>query len=216
MSKHDETEADTRADHSAEAVGRRLLGVSAVAGRSGPGRWILFLGCAYVFLWVPDIDFALMSALHHRSIITHSLLPALLFLLFGRGLGAAPVAGALIGTSVHLSCDLLSPMVGYAQIWLPAPYKVPLGPLLSYLWLFGNAVIGFALASLIAGLVFPRRLAFPIVALVAVITGATYGALNEGSFISMIVVLVIIALSLFPEGFIRQRWAKTLWRQPDV
>jgi hypothetical protein len=81
----------------------------------------LFVGFAYLFLWVPDIDLVLIGLLHHRSIVTHSLLPGLLFLLLGRSLGAAPVAGALVGLSVHLTSDMLSPMVGFAQIWLPAP-----------------------------------------------------------------------------------------------
>lgn len=182
-----------------------MLDVPVVAGRSLPGRLALFLGCAYLFLWTPDIDLLFISVLHHRSIITHSLLPAMLFLFFGRSLGAAPVAGAFIGTSVHLACDLLSPMTGFAQIWLPAPYKTPLGNF-SYLWLLGNAVIGFAFASLIAGLVFPRRFALVLVATVACVTGATYGAMNEGSFLAVITVLVIVALSLFPETYIRRRW----------
>lgn len=214
MSLHDETEAEayTRAKQPARLTGHRFLGVSARAGRSPLGRLILFLSCAYLFLWVPDLDFALISILHHRSIITHSLLPALLFVFLGRSLGAAPIAGALIGTSVHLSCDLLSPMVGYAQIWLPAPFKAPLGPL-SYFWLGGNAVVGFALASLVASLAFPRSLAYPLVASVAVITGATYGALNEGSVLSMITVLVIIALSLFPQGYIRRYLGRQIARE---
>ncbi|OSP56249.1 hypothetical protein BV911_02865 [Pseudoruegeria sp. SK021] len=184
---------------------RWLLDSLKVVGRSSLGRLLLFLGCAYVFLWMPDIDLTVISILHHRSIITHSLFPALLFLLFGRRLGAAPMAGALIGTSVHLSCDLLSPMVGYAQIWLPAPFKAPLG-LFSYIWLGGNAVVGFALAASMARTAFPRHLALPIVALVAVVGGTMYGVLNEGSILAVLAVLVIVVLSLFPEWFIQRRW----------
>ncbi|MEB8388515.1 hypothetical protein OO012_14910 [Rhodobacteraceae bacterium KMM 6894] len=208
MSIHLEPESKNLAAKAEKMDVRRVLGVSAGAGRSLPGRCMLFLGCAYLFLWVPDFDFALISILHHRSIITHSLLPALVFVFLGRSLGAAPIAGALIGTSVHLSCDMLSPMVGYAQIWFPAPIKAPLGPL-SYLWLFGNAMIGFALASLIASLAFPRSFAYPLVASVAIITGATYGAINEGSVLSIITVLIIIVFSLFPEGYIRRRWGRS-------
>lgn len=205
MSIHNETEADTRAVRTAIKTGREFLGVSAKAGRTPVGRFVLFLGSAYIFLWVPDLDLALISILHHRSIITHSILPALLFLFLGRSLGAAPIAGGLIGISVHLSCDMLSPMVGYAQIWLPAPIKAPLGPL-SYLWLGGNAVVGFALASLVASLAFTRKVAYPLVVVVSVVCGATYGFINENSYLSVVTVLCVIAFSLFPEGYIGRRW----------
>lgn len=199
-------------DQATKKMRLRFLDVSAEAGRSVFGRWMLFIGSAYLFHCVPDINFALISIMHHRSIITHSHLPALLFIFLGRSLGVAPVAGAFIGTGVHLSCDLLSPMVGYAQVWLPAPYKAPLGPL-SYPWLGGNAVVGFAMASLIASVAFPRLLAHPLVASVAVLTEGTYGTLNEGSVLSIVVVLVIIILSLFPEGFIRRRWARSSYER---
>lgn len=158
-------------------------------------KMLLIVLCAYLFLWVPDLDFALLPLLHHRSIITHSILPGLLFLILGRRFGSAPAAGALIGLSVHLACDLLSPMVGYAQIWLPAPIKMPLGPV-SYIWLAANAVVGFALASLIAARAFRRSVALPIVLIVSVVTGLTYGAFNEGSTSSIAVVVVTYGVSM--------------------
>jgi len=182
---------------------RWLMAVPAVAGRTLPVRLALFVGFAYVFLWVPDIDLIFIGILHHRSIITHSLLPGLLFLLVGRSLGAAPVAGALVGLSVHLACDMLSPMVGYAQIWLPAPYKTPLGPI-SYVWLGANALLGFMAASFIARIAF-GRFALAVVALTSVVTGVTYGWYNENSVLSVLVVLVMVAASLLPETWWRRR-----------
>lgn len=176
---------------------RKAFGVSAIAGRTLPGRALLFLVFAYLFLWVPDLDLALMGILHHRSIVTHSLLPGLLFLVVGRSLGASPVAGALIGLSVHLTCDLLSPMIGYGQVWLPAPDKRPLGAV-SYLWLGANAYLGFMVASLIARLAF-RAMALPAIALTSATTGITYGWFNEAAILSVIVVLMMIGISLLPE-----------------
>ncbi|WP_143595768.1 hypothetical protein [Tropicibacter naphthalenivorans] len=149
---------------------------------------------AWIFLGVPDFDLALLPILHHRSIVTHSILPPLLFLLVARRLGAAPIAGAMIGTSVHLTCDLLSPMVGFAQIWLPAPIKAPLGPL-SYLWLLGNALVGYVVAFGVAYVTLPRGIAFPFIIALSAMTGAAYGALNEQSVLSVIVCLVFPTLA---------------------
>ena len=183
----------------------RLVGSAAsVTGRTLPGQLGLFVLFAYLFLWVPDLDLAALPLLHHRSILTHSLLPGLFLLAFGRRLGAGPLAGGLVGLSVHLTCDMLSPMTGFAQIWLPAPIKAPIGPL-SYLWLAANAVVGFATASLVARLAFPKRFALPVVALGSIVTGITYGAVNEGSAISVIIVLVAVLLSLWPESYLRRR-----------
>lgn len=120
-------------------LARRVRGT---AGRSTTVKICLFLLSAYIFLWVPDLDFLVLEVLHHRSIVTHSILPALVLIVLGWKAGAAPNAGALVGIAVHLSCDMLSPMVGFAQIWLPEPIKMPLGPL-SYLWLGVNALLAF-------------------------------------------------------------------------
>lgn len=185
---------------------RWLLTVPSVAGRTLPVRLALFIGFAYLFLWVPDIDLVLIGLLHHRSIVTHSLLPGLLFLLLGRSLGAAPVAGALVGLSVHLTSDMLSPMVGFAQIWLPAPYTASLGPF-SYLWLGANALLGFMAASFIARIAY-RRFALAVVALTGVVTGTAYGWFNENSVLSVLLVLVMVALSLLPETLWRRRSRK--------
>lgn len=177
--------------------------VAPAAGRSWPGRLAAFALAAFIFLGVPDLDLALLGLLHHRSIITHSLLPALICLLLGKGLGAAPMAGAFVGLSVHLACDFLSPnMVGFAQIWLPAPFKMPLGPF-SYLWLAGNAIFGFAIASIVARAAF-GRLAFPIVATTSALFAAMYGYFNENSMIAVVVTLAMIIIALFPEHYIRR------------
>lgn len=183
---------------------RDWLYVPATAGRSVPARIAYFLVCAYVFLWVPDLDHLLLPILHHRSIITHSVLPGFLFLMLGRQLGAAPVSGALIGLSVHMSADLLSPMVGFAQIWLPAPYKLGLGPW-SYLWLAGNALMGFALAGQIAKAAFGPRVALPGVAATSAVTAVSYGALNEEAVSAVLVALGVLAVALLPGFLVRRR-----------
>ena len=82
--------------------------VRETAGRSTPVKISLFFLMAYLFLLVPDLDFLLLGILHHRSIVTHSVLPVLVLMILGAKAGAAPIAGALVGLTVHLSCDLLS------------------------------------------------------------------------------------------------------------
>jgi hypothetical protein len=183
---------------------RWLISIPPIAGRSVPVRLALFGGSTYLFLWIPDIDQLFLPILHHRSIITHSLLPGFLLLLLGRSLGAAPAAGALIGLSVHLACDMLSPMVGFGAIWTPAPYKISLG-VFSYIWLAGNAVLGFAIASIIARAAFGELFAYPLVVILSVVTGLIYGVHNEGSLSSVVIVLVLLAASLAPEAWVRHR-----------
>ena len=168
--------------------------VKSVAGRSPMVKTSLFLLMAYLFLWVPDLDFLFLGLLHHRSIVTHSVFPTLVFMLLGWQAGAAPIAGALVGIAVHLSCDLLSPMVGYAQIWLPAPYKVPLGPF-SYLWLGSNALLAFIWARRIASLSLPASCSGLLVAGVGVVTAVSYGWLNEEAISAAIVTMAIFLLS---------------------
>jgi hypothetical protein len=77
-----------------------------------------------------------------------------------------------------------------------------LGPI-SYLWLGANALLGFMAASLIARIVF-GRFALAVIGFTSVVTGVTYGWFNENSVLSVMVVLIMIAVSLLPE---------TLWRR---
>ncbi|MEY8843527.1 hypothetical protein AB9K41_31270 [Cribrihabitans sp. XS_ASV171] len=168
--------------------------VQDVAGRSPAAKAGLLVLMAYLFLWVPDLDFLLLDLLHHRSIVTHSVLPALVFIVIGWRAGAAPIAGALVGIAVHLSCDLLSPMVGYGQIWLPEPYQIPLGPF-SYLWLGINALLAFIWARRIAVRSLPAPYGGLLIAGTGVITAVTYGWVNEGAVSAVIVTMAIFLLS---------------------
>lgn len=148
---------------------------------------------AYIFLWTPDLDFVLLPLLHHRSIITHSVLPALLLLLFRKRLGVAPTAGGMIGLSVHLLCDALSPPVGFGQVWLPWPVKTPLGPL-SPFWLVGNAALCFILAHVMCRRLGPGVSGPIILALTSALVGASYGFFNERSALSAAVCLIFPAI----------------------
>lgn len=50
---------------------RLLVGkVKDVSERSTSAKILWFVAMAYVFLWVPDIDFVFIGILHHRSIVT--------------------------------------------------------------------------------------------------------------------------------------------------
>ena len=191
----------------ASGLNLRLFGISlrvaSVAGRTQIGKIGLMILSAWIFLAVPDIDLALMPILHHRSIVTHSILPALVFLILGRSLGAAPIAGAMIGLSVHLACDMLSPMVGFAQIWLPQPFLIPLGPL-SYLWLSFNALFGYVLALRLAMASLHPRIAVSFAVTLSGVTGAAYGALNEQST-GAVIVSVLFPLMTAGWLFLRSR-----------
>lgn len=185
------------------------LGILAEVSRTMLGRLAWIMAAVWAFLWIPDLDLAWLSVLHHRSILTHSILPALLLFGVRRWAGMAPVAGAMVGISVHLACDMLSPMRGFAQIWLPAPVKMPLGAGMSWLWLGGNAVIGFALALRIAIGLLPGWLGLPFMLILSAATGAWYGAINEQSLAAIAVSTALPALTALWVG--RKRAGQGRW-----
>ena len=167
-------------------------------------RTVLVAAFACFFLAVPDVDLLLLSLLHHRSILTHSALPAVIPFLLRRRIGLMPTAGALIGLHVHLICDALSPAVGFGQVWLPAPFKTPLGAL-SPLWLIVNAGFCFALAQAICRRRMPGLSGAVMVALTGGVIGVLYGLLNERSVLSAAVCLIFPGLLALA---IRQRLRK--------
>ena len=169
-----------------EAPVTLLGGAIALQGRHASTvvmRLLLMAGFALLFLPLPDLDHQVMWLLHHRSVVTHSVLPALLLALLGGRLGAAPVAGGLIGISVHLACDALSPPIGYGQVWWPAPWKVGFGGWSQY-WLLGNAALSYLMAVSIAPFLFPKGWGVPLVVVLSGGLGAWYGIANEGALTS--------------------------------
>lgn len=170
-------------------------GAVALSGRhalTALWRMVLIAGFAMVFLPFPDLDQQAMWLLHHRSILTHSILPGLLLAIIGGRIGAAPVAGALLGLSVHLACDALSRPVGYGQIWLPAPWKIPLGDW-SPLWLWGNALLSYLMALTIARLSLPKGWGMPFVIGLSGLLGLYYGIVNEEAVLSTLVAVALPA-----------------------
>ncbi|PSU33504.1 hypothetical protein [Photobacterium lutimaris] len=108
---------------------------------------VIFALFLYLGWYWPDIDKHLMSLLHHRSVVTHSVLLPLLVMVLVRSNYAKPIAAGLsAGISIHLAADALSPMSGYFQIYLPAPFKASIGATESFVWLGLNAIAGYFLA----------------------------------------------------------------------
>lgn len=158
-------------------------------GLTAPGQVLLLLGATGAFLAAPDVDLLLLRLLHHRSILTHSVLLPCLVWWWGRELGPAAVAGAFLGVAVHLSADLLSPARGYGAIWLPEPVQVSLGGW-SHLWIAANAL----LAAFLAVAVLPPGEGWRLLAAGAGVAAAVgYGLLNERSVLAVIVALLMVA-----------------------
>ena len=101
----------------AAVVGRAVWARIDALASTTEGRTALVIAAAIVFLRVPDLDFQLFALLHHRSILTHSVLPVLLFALAGRPWSLAIATGGSLGVGAHLLADALSPMVGYGRVW---------------------------------------------------------------------------------------------------
>ena len=155
------------------------------------GRTALVIAAAIVFLRVPDLDFQLFALLHHRSILTHSVLPVLLFALAGRPWSLAIATGGSLGVGAHLLADALSPMVGYGRVWWPWPAKSALSPLASRLWLLSNGVLAFGLALRWADKAVPHRLTLPLVTGLGALAGGLYGATNERSLAAAALCLAV-------------------------
>lgn len=137
----------------------------------------------YLLTWIPDIDQMLIEVLHHRSIITHSILFPLLLLLVPRGSLRWLSAALFSAVGIHLSADLLSPSIGYGAIWLPAPIKLSLGEL-SKVWILVNIIAAFYLSYRSLPKMVQRSLFWA-----TSFVGFSYGVQNEDSIISAAVIL---------------------------
>lgn len=165
-------------------------------------KFITIIVCFYTVIslltWFPDSDQKLMQVLHHRSIITHSvLLPLLLFSVLGGSFRwlAAPLFSAV---GIHLSADLLSPSIGYGAIWLPAPIKLSLGEF-SKVWILTNIFLAFYF-SYNSKLEIVQRSIFWATSL----AGFSYGVQNEKSIISALVILFFaVSIGLWQQRRIR-------------
>lgn len=110
---------------------------------------------AIVLLWlglilglsIPDLDQRIWF-LTHRSIVTHSCLIPLLFVMFAsekRVIVRLFAIGLFAGVAIHLACDLFpTQWTGFALIHTPA-FPV-MSPLLSQAWIIVNCFVGIFVA----------------------------------------------------------------------
>ena len=141
----------------------------------------------YLGLFLPDLDLLLLPILHHRSIITHSIL---IPILLRKWIPDSVYLGLLAGISIHLWADSLSTSTGFAQIYLPV-IKTGLGSELSFVWLLLNSVLGFCIAVRNH-----RRYIWHILA-VYLLVAFSYAVLNEGAVFVVYVLAVIGAILFF-------------------
>lgn len=167
-------------------------------GLTAPGQGLVLAGATALFLAAPDIDLLMLRLLHHRSIVTHSVLLPLLVLWFLPGLGPAAAAGAFLGVSIHLAADLLSPARGFGQVWLPEPFQISLKGW-SPLWLMLNALASAWLAvALLPGGEGWRLLAGGV----GVVAALGYGLVRERSLLSALVTLGAVGAGQAAAGWL--------------
>lgn len=155
---------------------------------------------AFIGLWLPDIDLVLLPLLHHRSIITHSILIPWLLVRYARDrVPLEVIAGIYCGVAIHLAADVLSPAVGFGMVWLPWPIKVSIGPL-SPLWVAGMAFLSLRFALSLCGIAVGKLI------VIAVMFALTYSALHERAIVSLIVFGVVLGGVMWGR---RQMWADT-------
>ncbi len=141
----------------------------------------------YLGLCLPDLDLLLLPILHHRSIITHSIL---IPILLNKWIPVSVYLGFLAGISIHLWADSLSTSTGFAQIYLPI-VKTGLGPALSFFWLLLNSLFGFYIAVRNH-----RKYIWHLLA-VYLLVAFSYAVLNEGATFVAYVLAVIGAILFF-------------------
>ncbi|WP_404424202.1 hypothetical protein [Thalassospira australica] len=142
-------------------------------------------------LWLPDIDLALLSILHHRSIITHSILiPWLLFVILKNRVPFCGIAGLYAGIAIHLAADCLSATVGFGMIWTPWPFKASLGPA-SPIWIVVNAALGIWLSLKLT----PEKKIWLVTGMCLVALG--YSVLNEMAMLPFITFGLIFSVVFF-------------------
>lgn len=138
----------------------------------------------FIGLYLPDIDIKLMAILHHRSMLTHSVVIPMLMMLH-RPL--RPFAGGLcVGISIHLLADMLSPMRGFALIYIPL-IKKSIGDWQSIAWMLGNALFGLWLAV--------RMFHKYAVALMFGVFGLWYALYNEQTIMTFVPCALILVLA---------------------
>lgn len=165
----------------------------------------LMLVFGYLGLGFPDIDREFLSILHHRSILTHSiLLPAIVLL--GT---SAPVrfgaCGFTLGIAIHLSADVMSSPTGFGMIWLPWPAKFTLGAL-SPVWMAANAIVGLIWVQILL-LKVEQRSPLTLYVVMAVVLASSYAVFHERSLFPLAAFAVIFCLSTAITLWIaRQSW----------
>ena len=104
-----------------------------------------FIGlCTIITIFLPDLDLSL-PFLHHRSMVTHSILIPLLLMKWKRiKISNVVILCLLLGFAIHMAADL-SPKSwrGYALIYVPFVKISFFGAIGSYCWLLGNIILCF-------------------------------------------------------------------------
>lgn len=138
--------------------------------------------------WLPDIDHWFVGILHHRSIVTHSiLLPTIVWMALPKRMSViASVLFTAVG--IHLSADVLSPSQGYGAIWLPEPFKLNLGEF-SKVWLVVNAVMAFSFGLKSC----PQQHRYPLMG-GAFVGCIFYGFVNENSGLAAVLSVAFLTL----------------------
>jgi len=104
-----------------------------------------FLGlCTLITIFLPDIDLSI-PFLHHRSMVTHSVLIPLLLMKWKRfKISNIVILCLLLGFALHMSADLTpKSWRGYALIYVPFIKISFFGAIGSYCWLLGNVILCF-------------------------------------------------------------------------
>ena len=107
--------------------------------------FLFFVGLFSIFaIFLPDIDLSI-PFLHHRSMVTHSILIPLLLMKWKRiKISNVVLLCLLLGFAIHMAADL-SPKSwrGFALIYVPFVKISFFGAIGSYCWLLGNVILCF-------------------------------------------------------------------------
>jgi hypothetical protein len=171
-------------------------------GAAEAGQVAILAVAALAFLPVPDVDLWMIRLLHHRSILTHSVLWPFLVLWFAAPLGLSPEQGDRGGGGGGARgwrCTGGGPAVAVAGLWahlVAEPFQRSLGRW-SRPWILGNGVGAAGLAFLWV----PEGLRMAALG-VGAVAALGYGIRRERSVLS-----ALVALGVVGAGF----WGAVSW-----
>ena len=168
-------------------------------------KYLIFILLTFFCINFPDIDQSLLFILHHRSMVTHSIIvPAILWYFFKNNKNFTYfIIPLYMALAIHLSADLFpKSWSGYALIYFPIIKVSFFGDLGSFLWVLANII----LACFFSGKILLKHkdtLSPKTISLITMAIGALYILGDNQNLFSFLVLCITLELFLYKSFLIK-------------